>query len=193
MMKNRKHWTDDRTKSCTYMLVVGTLYFMLIWTMVGCGRLSSEKNENLECICLPVPDDYEVELSFLAHNEIDPIENFPSLNDEFIKVFFKQSIEVSIDYAGIDFSHIPSYIYEVCFYHLGEASYYYSRRLPKKNDNGLLCVRRIDGPVVYLDSHDVTITEIPCDLVEGQKEIVEQKRVEEKLWYSQKKLCPKHN
>ena len=89
MIKNRKHWTDDRTKSCTYMLVVGTLYFMLIWTMVGCGRLSSEKNENLECICLPVPDDYEVELSFLAHNEIDSVEIFPPLNDEFIKVFFK--------------------------------------------------------------------------------------------------------
>ncbi len=86
-----------------------------------------------------------------------------------------------------------SHVYEICGVRYdGREEYYYSERLPQRDDNGLYHLYTINGPSVWIDFTSIKASLIPCNPLPLDAVSAERKRYMRE-YGDRKRDCPIHD
>lgn len=110
-----------------------------------------------ECTCLKLPEPYIVNMGYSTNvgPKSFPVELSYTIKDHIRFHDTKDEI--------YKFQDAPTGLYKITGISADNSrSYYYSQSMPERQENGLLLIRQVDGPHVFVEYKDIEVKIIPC-------------------------------
>lgn len=145
------------------LLMVGSIF--VISMAVGCdpnkvSMTNIEEKEKAECTCLQErPQDYYVISEFTKHDgDKEKIEQIIKWNAMEEDVYGNLRYPYTIGYGNV-----PTKVYEVRLIDPGNIEYYYTWKVPSKNDQGFYEIDDIvsNQTIMILDDDSIRLKELP--------------------------------
>lgn len=158
------------------------LYLFLFVTLIGCATKEEDHQHSIppepDCTCPAEPTFYMVQIEYKDHQE--KVRSFPH------KVKWKGYYD--------HWKGTPDALYATKSVSIdGSFSWYYSLEEPVREENGLIRIVQVDGPVKKIDFKEIEVTLIPCQASDKLDELSKQ-RIHAAVVYVDhiKNKCPYH-